>query len=56
MRDALSAPGGPIPHWHSPGDEPPTIVEGEGSTVHDYAGNAYLDFQSQLYCCNAGET
>ena len=56
MQEAVSGPVVPIPHWHSPDDDRPTIVEGEGSTVHDDAGNAYLDFQSQLYCCNAGHS
>jgi taurine--2-oxoglutarate transaminase len=43
-----------IPHWHDPDDERPTIVTGRGATVVDDEGNEYLDFQSQLYCCNAG--
>ena len=47
---------GPIPHWHSPDDERATIVEGDGATVYDDAGNAYVDFVSQLYCVNAGHS
>ncbi|MFW6384808.1 MAG: aspartate aminotransferase family protein, partial [Halodesulfurarchaeum sp.] len=31
-----------------------TIVEGTDATVYDENGEAYLDFISQLYCCNAG--
>ena len=45
-----------IPQWHSPGDERPTIVEGRDATVVDDEGTAYLDFVSQLYCCNAGHS
>jgi taurine--2-oxoglutarate transaminase len=43
-----------IPHWHDPDSKPATIVEGDGATVYDSDGNEYLDFLSQLYCCNAG--
>jgi taurine--2-oxoglutarate transaminase len=43
-----------IPHWHTPDGTVPTIVEGDGATVHDADGTAYLDFLSQLYCVNAG--
>ncbi|MFC7157827.1 aspartate aminotransferase family protein [Halomarina halobia] len=43
-----------IPHWYSPKSETPTIIDGEGATVYDDEGKEYLDFVSQLYCCNAG--
>lgn len=43
-----------IPHWHSPDSDAPTLVEGYGATVVDDDGTEYLDFQAQLYCCNAG--
>ena len=56
MSEQVPAAGATIPHWHTPDDERPTIVEGEGSTVYDDDGEAYLDFQSQLYCCNAGHS
>ena len=42
-----------IPHWYGD-DEVMTLVDGDGVTVHDDRGNAYLDFVSQLYCVNAG--
>jgi len=42
-----------IPHWYGDGDVL-TLVDGDGVTVHDDDGNAYLDFLSQLYCVNAG--
>ena len=32
----------------------PTIVRGEGSTVWDDAGNAYLDATASLWYCNVG--
>ena len=56
MREAAFGAGSPIPHWHRPGEERPTIVDGHDATVHDDDGNAYLDFVSQLYCCNAGHS
>ncbi|MFB6302909.1 MAG: aspartate aminotransferase family protein [Haloferacaceae archaeon] len=43
-----------IPHWYSPDSDIPTIVDGSGATVYDDDGNEYLDFISQLYCCNLG--
>lgn len=43
-----------IQHWYHPEAEPITIVEGNGTTVYDEEGNEYVDFLSQLYCCNAG--
>lgn len=43
-----------IPHWLSPNGDVPSIDRGEGATVYDSDGNAYLDFLSQLYCSNAG--
>ncbi|MFW5905626.1 MAG: aminotransferase class III-fold pyridoxal phosphate-dependent enzyme, partial [archaeon] len=43
-----------IPHWYAPGGDRLTIVEGTDATVYDENGEAYLDFISQLYCCNAG--
>jgi taurine--2-oxoglutarate transaminase len=42
-----------IPHWYGD-DDVLTLVDGDGVTVHDDDGNAYLDFLSQLYCVNAG--
>lgn len=45
-----------IPHWHAPGSDTPTIVEGEDATVYDDEGNAYLDFISQLCGTNAGHS
>ncbi|MFB6304516.1 MAG: aspartate aminotransferase family protein [Haloferacaceae archaeon] len=45
-----------IPHWYGPDDDPLTITEGEGAWVYDDAGNAHLDFLSQLYCVNAGHS
>ncbi|WP_323192104.1 aminotransferase class III-fold pyridoxal phosphate-dependent enzyme [Halostella sp. PRR32] len=43
-----------IPHWHVPGSEGLTLVDGDGATVTDGDGTTYLDFVSQLYCANAG--
>ena len=43
-----------VPHFHSPGGSPISVVEGEGVHVSDDQGNRYLDFVSQLYCVNAG--
>jgi len=43
-----------IPHWSHGDDDVLTIVEGDGVTVYDDDGNAYLDFLAQLYCVNAG--
>ena len=48
--------GEAIPHWHDPEGEAMSIVEGEGATVYDDEGTAYLDFVSQLYCTNAGHS
>ncbi|SEH13513.1 taurine---2-oxoglutarate transaminase [Natronorubrum sediminis] len=45
-----------IPHWYDGDDDIPTIVDGEDVTVYDSEGTAYLDFQSQLYCVNAGHS
>ncbi len=45
-----------IPHWNNPDADQPTIINGEGVTVYDDSGNSYLDFLSQLYCCNAGHS
>lgn len=45
---------GNIPHWSHGDDDPLTIVDGEGVTVYDDDGAAYLDFIAQLYCVNAG--
>ncbi|MFB6102662.1 MAG: aspartate aminotransferase family protein [Haloplanus sp.] len=42
-----------IPHWYAD-DDVLSLVDGDGVTVHDADGNAYLDFNSQLYCVNAG--
>ncbi|WP_255170970.1 aspartate aminotransferase family protein [Natrononativus amylolyticus] len=44
----------PIPHWYDSESDVPTLVEGSGVTVVDESGTEYLDFQSQLYCVNAG--
>ncbi len=43
-----------FPHWYSPDAEPPTFIAGEGARVTDDEGRQYLDFVSQLFCCNAG--
>jgi taurine---2-oxoglutarate transaminase len=54
---ATDRPGGDvIQHWYDSESEPITIVEGDGATVYDDEGTAYLDFLSQLYCCNAGHS
>lgn len=45
-----------IPHWYSADSDVLTIVDGEGAHVYDSSGTAYLDFQSQLYCVNAGHS
>jgi taurine---2-oxoglutarate transaminase len=45
-----------IPHWYSADNDVLTIVDGEGAHVYDSSGTAYLDFQSQLYCVNAGHS
>jgi taurine--2-oxoglutarate transaminase len=42
-----------IPHWYGD-DDVLTLVDGDGVTVYDDDGDAYLDFISQLYCVNAG--
>ncbi|WP_251344142.1 aspartate aminotransferase family protein [Haloplanus halophilus] len=42
-----------IPHWYGD-DDVLTLVDGDGVTVYDDEGDAYLDFISQLYCVNAG--
>ncbi|WP_338742031.1 aspartate aminotransferase family protein [Haloplanus salilacus] len=42
-----------IPHWYTD-DDVLTLVDGDGVTVYDDGGEAYLDFASQLYCVNAG--
>jgi taurine--2-oxoglutarate transaminase len=53
MSDASST--GTIPHWYADdGDDALTLVDGDGTTVYDENGDAYLDFLSQLYCVNAG--
>ncbi|WP_248897212.1 aspartate aminotransferase family protein [Haloplanus halobius] len=44
---------GAIPHWYSD-DDVLSLVDGDGVTVYDDDGDAYLDFNSQLYCVNAG--
>ncbi|GAB6879993.1 aspartate aminotransferase family protein [Halorubrum gandharaense] len=54
--DVTAEDGGAIPHWYSPDGDGITIVDGEDATVYDDAGNAYLDFLSQLYCVNAGHS
>ncbi|MFB6113551.1 MAG: aspartate aminotransferase family protein [Halodesulfurarchaeum sp.] len=43
-----------IPHWYDPESDRITVVEGDDATVYDEEGESYLDFISQLYCCNAG--
>ncbi len=45
-----------MPHWYSPDGDPPTFVSGEGAYVTDDLENEYLDFVSQLFCCNAGHS
>jgi taurine--2-oxoglutarate transaminase len=45
---------GAIPHWSHGDDDVLSIVDGDGVTVYDEDGTAYLDFISQLYCVNAG--
>ncbi len=45
-----------IPHWSSGDGDVTSIVDGDGVTVYDEDGNGYLDFQSQLYCVNAGHS
>ncbi|WP_430504997.1 aspartate aminotransferase family protein [Haloparvum sp. PAK95] len=45
-----------IPHWYDADSDRLEVVEGDGATVYDADGTAYLDFQSQLYCCNAGHS
>jgi len=45
---------GAIPHWSHGDDDVLTVVDGDGVTVYDDDGNAYLDFLAQLYCVNAG--
>ena len=52
--ETRATPTDAIPHWHDPDSERPTIVSGHGTRVVDDEGTEYLDFQSQLYCCNAG--
>ncbi|MFC4439473.1 MULTISPECIES: aminotransferase family protein [Natrialbaceae] len=53
--DRLDA-GGVIQHWYAAAADPITIVEGDDATVYDDEETAYLDFLSQLYCCNAGHS
>ncbi len=43
-----------LDHWHTPGSDPPTIVDADGARFSDDEGNEYLDFVSQLACVNAG--
>lgn len=56
MVNKRSGRGNVIQHWYDSADEPITIVEGDGTAVYDDTGTAYLDFLSQLYCCNAGHS
>ena len=56
MREEGPGRGAAIPHWHDPDSERTTVVEGEDATVYDDEGTEYLDFVSQLYCCNAGHS
>jgi taurine--2-oxoglutarate transaminase len=48
-----SPTAGAIPHWYAD-DDVLTLVDGDGVTVTDDAGEEYLDFNAQLYCVNAG--
>ena len=43
-----------IPHWYQPDSDVLQIERGDGARVYDAGGEDYLDFISQLYCCNAG--
>lgn len=45
-----------IPHWYDADSDRLTVVDGDGATVYGEDGTSYLDFQSQLYCCNAGHS
>ncbi|ELY53281.1 aminotransferase family protein [Natronolimnohabitans innermongolicus] len=56
MDNGNSDNGRVIQHWYDADHDPLTIVEGEDATVYDDDGTAYLDFLSQLYCCNAGHS
>jgi taurine--2-oxoglutarate transaminase len=51
---ALGSTPEAIPHWYGGGDDVLSLVDGDGVTVYDDDGDAYLDFLSQLYCVNAG--
>ncbi|MDG5820757.1 aminotransferase class III-fold pyridoxal phosphate-dependent enzyme [Natronococcus sp. A-GB7] len=46
----------PVPHWYTADEEVATLIDGNGVTVSDADGTDYLDFQSQLYCVNAGHS
>ncbi len=56
LRAAEEHPSTSIPHWYASEREIVTLVDGDGATVYDSEGNEYLDFQSQLYCVNAGHS
>lgn len=43
-----------LAHFGQMGEEHPSMVRGDGCTVHGEDGTEYLDFTSQLYCVNAG--
>ncbi|MBP2252408.1 taurine--2-oxoglutarate transaminase [Halarchaeum solikamskense] len=45
-----------VPHWYDPDSEILNIERGTDSYVWDTDGHAYLDFCSQLYCCNLGHS
>ncbi|RQG99447.1 aminotransferase family protein [Natrarchaeobius oligotrophus] len=45
-----------LSHWHHPGVDVPTIVDGDGAYVTDADGRTYLDALSQLCCVNLGHS
>lgn len=45
-----------LAHFGHMGEDQPSIVDGDGTTVVDGEGREYLDFTSQLYCVNAGHS
>ena len=55
-RSMTAERSGVIPHWLDPDRDPIEVVAGEDATVTDADGRRYLDFTSQLYCCNLGHS
>lgn len=45
-----------LAHFGHMGEDQPSLVRGDGTTVVDEEGIEYLDFTSQLYCVNAGHS